>query len=357
MSMLSFAIFSRKLKLNKGFFSRNKWREKSDFFSHASYALTILGNVLVAVFFSPTVATATISVQDLLVMVTNVLVASGYLYEFVRRLYKAGLVLPIERFLTLTGIVLAIVIAVNLSPLVFTVALTPSTLLVCCSTLATAINSFFCVKNIIIPPLKRFLENNLGYWVFNKSEDSSEEITLNPDKDDSVIRILLDLKSSERVSDSHQVELDRFNKILLKLNAYKNKYNERFLGSVRHRQDIQDMEDGMTAIQVEGKFSKARDFLNTKRQRKAAKKWKLEDAIGVLDKAIDDLEQKSPGKDWSIYNETASKYFEGFESVANCEDMVKLLNDGRSIIKEEVERQQRKIAELEECLPPAIGNA
>lgn len=348
MKFPSFGFLKQKIKLKKTYFSdsRNRERLSAHYFNRASFGLTAYGKVLVDLFFTPIVAASTILAGDLFLMIANVLLALGYLSNFVHRVFNKEVSL-FEGCLTAVGLAISIGLAIYIAPAIFVVTLTAPVIFTYCSVIATAINSFFLLKNVIVPPLKRLVEFVLLHcFDYDIRDDYYYQKPLELKNDGFVIRRLLnreDLGPDEPLSACEQNKLVLHNTTLKMLCWYINKYHEKIFGTILCEDKITEIEAEIRYLTVDGSSEFPIDFLDKKRSFKQSKLTKIKDALAKVTRASDQ-------KTLDAYNQFGLRFFDNY-SVVDQSDFAASFNTTSKLLQAEINRQEVKIKQLEACCP------
>lgn len=343
-----FDFLRRNIKLKRTYFSDNRNRERLSvhYFNRASFGLTAYGKVLVDLFFTPIVAASSLLVSDLFLMIANVMLAFGYLSNFIYRIFNKE-VSFFEGFLTIVGLASLIGLAVYIAQAVFVVTLTAPAIFTYCSVIATAINSFFLIKNVILPPLKRLVESLVFYcFGYNIKADYYYQKPLTLESDEFIIKLLLnreDLLPGESLTVVDQEKLVSYNNILQKLCWYINKYNEQPFGSILHEDKITDIEAEIRYLTVDGSSEFPIDFLYKKCSFKQTKLTKMKDALTKVTSAY---EQRSP----AAYNQFGLRFFDNYTPVDQS-GLAASFKITSELLSTQISRQEVKIRELEACVP------
>lgn len=341
MKLFSWVFSKRQPTLKKSRFARDRWRdnEPGEFLKNASTDL----HLLVAFFLAPVVAATSFLAEDVFLMGASVLLAFGYLSQFAFRVYKKEASI-LEQCFTILGLAGAIALVVHFVPLAFSVELTAISVLTCCSMCATAINSFFCVKNIIVPPLKRMGEIFFSYFGLDLRGDYFHTKPFDPARDRFPIAHLLNLAEGVPYGNEHDAELKPYNVMLKKLDAYNNKYSEAIFGGLFRQEDIKNIEIGIKALTRKGDSKDALGFINDKIKSKHFKVTEIKEAINAFETAC-------KNHDLALYNHHGNLCFDHYIRLSSFDDMKPSWAKLLPILNEELTRQRQKVSGLDECLP------
>ena len=334
-------FFNPKVTIKKKFFARKRDREIEtvSYFYRASSGLTALANILVALFFSPAVVVTNILPQIVFLMVANVFLALGYLYDFVSRTYHLEISWA-EALFTTAGLLASIAVSVCFSPAVFFSSFSITTVLTCCSVIATAVNTFFLIKDVIVPPLKHIVESLFLYCGFNIKENYYSTKPLDNVNDLEFMAVLL---KDETLQVCPSDILASYNNMLKKLDEYQGKYSEVVWGTILCQDKIKEVEKGQNDFRF-GNDGTALRFLNKKKVNKYQKMMRLNRAIAALDVAYE-------AKDPQLLNQFGNTFFENFPEINGVSELKEAWKDGCKLLEDEVARQQHKYDVLAACIP------
>lgn len=322
--------------LNKKFFKRKPFRtlESGQFFLTVSSALSTLGKIVIQIFFTPIIAASTLSVQGLLLMIANFCMAFGYLANFGFRLSKKEFS-SVGGTLTILGIAASVMLAIFISPGLFSASITLIGTLTALSTVATAINIFFLVENIIIPPCKLLVEWMLSF-VFNVKGLYISVKPLDPITDRFLIERIL---GDEPLTQQNKPVLNSYNGVIDMLNQYNSKYHEKIFGSLLLEKNISNMKTYLTNLVVEEKKDFP-EFLDKKISSKITKIRMLTESMNTLNHFFD---QKLP----LVFKEIGL-FCPDTEAVLI---QPKTYHNAYHILFKERARQEEKAKALIQCIP------
>jgi hypothetical protein len=331
------------LKLKKSRFSRNKDREKEfgDIFNKTSKGLSYILTLVITVFFTPAMITTTLFSKEMIIMLANISLSLGYLTSFAWHIYH-GEISKAVLVLSALAVVAFLVAAWFLFPPLS--ALTFVNLFGFVNQLAVGVNLYFLVKDVIIPPCIKLIENicqRLGFEIEGRYY-SKPPLTLEEDR--YVIDHLL-RKSYGHDSSSpkfQQVQLDHFNNLLTKLSKYIDKYDESLFGYINNKDAITDLEKQIAQLTTQANAESSYTFIRKKIGFRTTKINMLEEAKDTLSKILE-----TPGSDASC----ALSFFKGLNEFTLNKHRQKALTMGLKCLDKELHRQREKIAELKDCLP------
>ncbi|MCA0457080.1 MAG: hypothetical protein LCI00_24125 [Chloroflexi bacterium] len=331
------------LKLNKLVFARNRDREKEfgDIFNKTSRGLSYIMALSITVFFTPALIATSFLSKEAIVILANLSLSLGYLTNFAYRIYKKEVSKAelMVSSLTLAGFV---VVSYLLSPTI--TALPLIKVLIFIHQMATAVNLFFLIKHVIVPPCKKLIENIAQTFGFDIAGRYYSKPPLTLEQDRYIIDILL-MKAYGHNSyspDFDKKELVSFNKLLEKLSEYIDKYDETILGYINNKDDIADLEKQIAQLTTKGNTDSSYAFIKKKIGFKTTKISMLQEARDIVRLAFND-----PHSDATH----ALHFFKGIDDEQLKVGRHKVLGDGLQSLEKEIQRQKDKIASLQECLP------
>ena len=334
------------LKLNKSFFARNHSREKEfgDFFNKTSSGLSYIMTLSITVFFTPAMIATSIFSKEIIVVLANMSLSLGYITSFAYRIYQHE-VSKSELLISSLTLAAFLLIAYFLCPPI--AALSFFSVLGFLNQMAVAVNLFFLIKHVIVPPCKKLIENiaqSLGFDIAGRYY-SKPPLTLGND------RYILDLLLMKAYGhDSYSSEFDEkeigsFNKLLSKLSAYIDKYDESILGYINNKDDIAELEKQIAQLTIKGNPETSYTFIRKKIGFKTTKVQMLEAAKDTVSTAFD-----NPYHDAT----QALNFFSNIDNDDLQTNRQQVLGEGLQCLENEIQRQREKIASLEACLPLAI---
>jgi len=221
------------------------------------------------------------------------------------------------------------------------VSLTLPVLLVNCSVIATAINSFFLIKNVIIPPLKRMMECVSSCFGWTIQVEYRPATQLIKEQHRAMIDLLL---RPEGLNEGNNDKLESYNKMLTKLDSYNNKYNEEVFGSFFRQKDIASIEKSLRELTTDGKDASALSIFYRKLSFKLTK-------YKSLTTALNELTASYGSKNMESYNSLCTRVFDNHSSVRTLASMEQSWIATRPLLFNEAARQKRKFDRLKECIP------
>lgn len=331
------------IKLKKSRFARNHDREKDfgDIFNKTSKGLSYILTLVITVFFTPVMITTSIFSKEIIIMLANISLSIGYLTSFFWRIYHGEISNSVLVASSLALVAFLVAAGFLFPPLS---ALTFINLFGFVNQMAVGINLYFLIKDVIIPPCKKLIENIAQLMGFNIEGRYYSKPPLTLEDDRYIIDQLL-MKSYGHDSYSPQfkpMQLDKFNNLLIKLSKYIDKYDESLFGYINNKDAITDLEKQIAQLTTQGNAESSYSFIRRKTGFRNTKINMLKEATQILLNTMD-----TPESDAS----DALKFFSGIDKHQLKECRQTTLSKGLECLQQEILRQQEKIAELEECLP------
>lgn len=322
----------------KKFYSRNKYRDNDDnsVFKTIYKNLSFFSTTGYLILLAPTVLISSLFTQAAFLMMTNLFLALGFIFNFCHRIYLKE-VSSFELLMTLIIITGLVLLAFYLSPIM------PSTSLIsilCFINLfSSSINSFFLIRNVVIPPLAsitRSLLNQLGYSV---SINCFDIHPLEMQRDRVVIdRLMKKYYHYDSYSTEYRLEdLTPFNKLIRLLCRYINKYQEPFLGYINHYDQIKKLEDAVNKLVKEGDAESSLAFIHKKIAFKESKVKALKEVKDLVEQA------DAPTFTW----QKMYCFFAGIQPTDEHNSNTK--NTCLQLLTKEIDRQEKKLTDLYAC--------
>ena len=334
---MSFTIKRKKEK-----FARDRFREQEvgSIFSKTSNGLSSAFSLIVTLFFTPALITSSIISKEILVSFANIFLSLGYLTNFFYRIYKRE-ISKAELIVSLFTLTAFLAAAFVFFPPVATLSALAVIQLVNQS--AVAINMFFLIRHLLVPPVKHVIEtiaHRLGFDIAGQYY-SKPALTLEKDRF-AVDRIL----EKQYGHDSHSphynaAQLNNLNKLLTKLTLYISKYDEILFGYIRNKDKITALEKNIEQLTQRGDPDSSYAFIRNKIRFKTTKIQLLQDAVVKVQQAI----AKPDGQ-----ADQALSFFH-LPLFHKKQDKAELLQTGLDDLQNEIKRQKAKIKALHECLP------
>jgi hypothetical protein len=336
------------LKLNKSYFARNHRREKEfgDFFKKTTSGLSYIMAISITVFFTPAIITTSLFSKEIIVMLTNMSLSLGYITNFAYRIYQHE-VSKAELLISLLTLATFLIFAYFLCPPF--AALSVISVLGFLNQMALAVNLFFLMKHVVVPPCKKFIENiaqSMGFDIAGRYY-SKPPLTLQQDR--YILNMLL-MKAYGHDSYSpefNEKEIESFNNLLTKLSSYIDKYDESILGYINNKDDIAELEKQIALLTTKANPMSSYTFIRKKISFKTTKVKMLQAAEETVSRALN-----NPNDDAS----QALNFFSNLDIDELTINRQESLKEGLLCLDKEIQRQKSKIVSLEACLPQAILN-
>ncbi len=326
-----------KLRLRK-FYARNKYRDNDDnsVFKTIYKNLSFFSNTGYLILLAPTVLISSLFTQAAFLMFANIFLALGFVFNFCHRMYLQE-VSYFELLMTAAIIAGLILFAFYLTPIV------PGTTLIsilCFTNLfSSSINSFFLIRNIVIPPLASFTKwflTQLGYPVsINYFDIHSLEI----ERDRVVIdRLMKKYYKYDTYDTAYKSDdLKPFNQIIRLVCRYINKYQEPFLGYINHHDQIKKLEEAVSKLVKEGDAESSYTFIHKKISFKESKIKELKRITSLI-------------KQTEIQDFTRQKMIPFFKYFQHSDEQNPNSKEScLGLLTKEIARQERKLQRLCAC--------
>lgn len=331
------------LRVNRTFFARNRIREKDfgDIFNKTSKGITNVMPLIITIFFAPVLITTSLFSKEIILILANLTLSLGYVGNFIYRLYQNE-VSKAELLITVLTLAALLALAYILFPPLGSLSFI--SLLCAVNQVAVTVNLFFLIKDVFIPPCKKFIENIAQWLGFDIATHYYSKPPLTLEKDRYIVDQLLK-KSYDHDSyspDFSPDELVRLNRILTKLSRYIDKYDESVLGYIYNRDAIADLEQQIAQLITQGNPDSSYTFIRKKIGFKTTKIQMLQEA----EKNVLNILQ-----DPSVDATSALQFFKGADNNDIEKSREEVLQSGLECLQNEIQRQKTKIESLEACLP------
>ena len=334
-------FYKKNTSLNKLYFSRNRHRESEDqdIFNIAYRSLSFITNTVFPIIFTPIVVITNAVSHSILFNLLNFFLALGYGTQFLNRMILKEVEFP-ELFISLSMITMFAAVSFYSFPL--SGALTLLNTLNVVNILSISINSFFLVRNYILPPLQAFIKQTLHFFNIEVSTTFFNIEKFSLEKDRPVLdRLLKKFYGHDSFAvDFKKDEITVFNKLLDKLVIYINRYNEPFLGALNNQDKINHLTKALDQLMIDGNTDSSIAFIRKKLDFKISKVKLLEQAVQVTQ---EEQTKKVPD---------ISHLYRFFSHIEKDNEKISI-EQGLSSLQQELARQKNKIADLELCLPQA----
>jgi hypothetical protein len=332
------------LYLKKSFYSRDKSREEAygSFFNKASSSLVFLINVVIAGLFAPVVIATSLASKDVALMLANIFLSIGYSSNFTYRLVSKE-VSASELIITIIALAASLTLTFYFLPV--TTVWNLVNIINFFNHVATAVNGFFLVRNIIIPPLKRLAERIANFLGFEIGGNYYSQRPLQITRDRFVIDRLFRKHYHHDVAQSKNTdaELSAFNNLLKKLVGYINKYSEPLFGGLLNADRITDHENLINQLTIDGSAENCIDRIEQKLGYKKTKIILLENARHEIQSIT--TQDSIPSTKYKL------RFFANVSAIKMQQERDELKKECINVIDKELQRQHEKIDELNACLP------
>lgn len=322
---------NKPISFKKEFFARNRHREeeRSDIFNITYKSLAFIGNILLPVIFTPAIIISNLVSHGIFLTLLNSFLALGYCAHFSHR-FLLDEASYLELLISLVFITALFSIAFYSAPMSFGFNLL--NIINVINLLSTSVNSFFLIRNYIVPPLQSFLQTMLHFLGLNVTVSffSKEPLTLLKDRPviDRLLTNFYGCNSFQATSLMDKIK--PFNLLLAKMVAYVNKYSEPFLGALYNRDKIANLEKSIDQLTIEGNAESSISFIKKKINFKLTKINLLQTTIDTIEKH-DDL--------YRFFRHTQGK------------DAAFIVKEGTALLQIELDRQHSKVEALRLCIP------
>lgn len=335
-----------RLILKKSFYRRNRDREleNNNFFNKIHKNITSLTNVAFAIILAPTIVVSSLLSQATFLMIANIFLSLGVISSFFYRIYRQEMSLleAIVSLLCMLALFFAAFYFIPIAPglgLLGIIGLT--------NLFSSSINSFFLLKNIVVPPLQLLFANIMRIFGWNLKADMVYKKPLNLQTDRHVLDKLLRKdcgydSSSQRFQDK---DITHFNNSLNLMCEYINKYQRAFLGSINNFDNIKSLESAVNKLITDGNTDGSTGFINKKLNFKVTK-------IQILVKVYSELQKEQNNSNSINNNFDVKKYSQYFTIFSHNKNLDKndYLNKGKEALTNEIIKQNSKLNLFLSCL-------
>lgn len=341
----------------------------------AESVINWLSKIVIAAIFTPVVAVTSLFAKSGFIAFANIALALGYTYNFTyRAIYGATTVT--DTILTLIVLALVITAAITLTGGFFPAAWTINSLIFSSSVVATAINSLFSVKNVLIPTIKGIIEliaELISYPLERSIIDIVADligvkydhnlispVSLHQDRDRYVLNNLLRVHHRAQDGADYTCYSARFNTddIIVYNNmqdilyVYLNKYANIFLGDIVRSTEISELEKCIYQLTCKGQDHEVLRFIHMKISFKLTKINHLRQAYTDIQNACETARTTPSIDNLRLYNEKISKYFTNPKlREARQNNLTPCADSALKAIDEKIALQDSKIKTLRMCIP------
>ena len=303
--------------------------------TEATATVTWIRNILITLFFTPVVAVTSLFAKNSIISLANIFLALFSLFEFIYRAFLGNNLL--DTFLTILGIMAAIFFAVTFATNFLPVAITFTSILDCLNIVATAINSYFALKDVLNPLIIKIIRHILN--LFGKGDlvktYTYVEITEITDP------------LGYRTFSRNGKDIKYANRLLRIYEYYINRYSEVFLGNIVRKSDIYKLRDGSIELAQDGIINSATAAFITKKIN--SKLSKIQVLLEIKDR-IDAAFFKKPDSSTNLeYQQTVKPYFYDYFPLRRATISYQFVSDE---LNKHILIQFRKFLILRSSIPP-----
>lgn len=339
-----------KASLNNKLFKRNKHRKilSDGYFSDFESVITWISRISVAIFFTPVVAVSAFFTKNSFMAFFNVVLALVNIANFIYRAMM-GYISVTESILTTISIILAVMGTVLLTPGFAPSVLTFTSFMYSIVVLATATNSLFSIKSLVLPTFKKIVESILKIFGVKYKDSLIKKNDFDIDKDKYVLNRLLK-KHFDHDCTHKDVKrrIKLYNNMLGILIKYLNKYNDALFGNIANRAEISQLEKIQDELTNKGEDSNFIKFIDMKIDFKETKLSEISQGIETLESAIQKAESTG---DLNDYNKLIGKYFIHVDSLSDSTKIETHSKQPLTLLREVKEQQEKKLKRLKKASP------
>lgn len=317
-------------------YRRKKNREMDSislFGQKANTGLLFAARLFVVLFLTPVIIITSFASQEAILIAASIVLALAYLVSFLYRIYQ-GKVSMTEGIVTFAGLGVSIYLSMLLILPLLPVATTSLAVMSCMGIVATSVNTFFLLKTIIFPPIKKISEYFMSFfykYILKKDYIPHPLFSVEPltvEKDDLLIAALTN--KTENLDKASQP----YNELIEVLARYVNKYKGLFLGEIRRQDEIDKVTKVIFDLTQRADHTAAKTFLKIKQKWKCAKR-------DLLTSDKQKLTQYHEAKETANYSAFSKKLF--FKP-PNTHD--KALN----LLEQAIQKQEKKMEKISNIL-------
>ena len=242
-------------KFNTSFIKRSRFRENQDIgiLGDAAVSVNWIRNIVITLFFTPVVAVTSLFAKNSIISLANLFLVLFSLCEFIYRAFRSHN--RLDTFLTIIGIITAVILAITFATNFLPVVVTFTSIFDSLNIVATAINSYFAIKDVINPFIIKIIRHILK--LFGKSDlvkiYRAIEINAADPHDRHCVNTIIRKYKDIRYGNS----------VLKVLEYYINKYSEVFLGNIIKKSEINKLRDGALDLAQKGVIPSATIYFFT----------------------------------------------------------------------------------------------
>lgn len=328
----------KKIYLKK-FYSRDRSRDNDDnsLFKTIYKNLSFFSTTGWLILLTPTIILTSLLTQTAFLMIANIFLALGFVFNFCHRIYMQEVGF-FEFFMTLIIVAALVILAFYLSPILTSTSLIGILCIV--NLFSSSINSFFIIRNILLPPLASLTQSFFNCLGFSFVIHCFMIRPLELERDRSVIdRLLNKYYKYDSYSERYQeANLSPFNRLIEVLCRYINKYQETLLGHINHQDKIKKLEDALTKLIKEGNSESSMDFIHRKISFKNTKIHSLKAAKSSVETA---------NKTQNFNKKNMNQFFAFLDD--SDENNPQTIDLCLQLLNREIARQETKLKELSAC--------
>lgn len=363
------------------------------YFSSIEETITWANKVIVTIFFTPVVAITSLFTKSGLLILANSVVALCQIANVIFKcVYRLNTLYDLS--LSFFGMSTFIFIAISSTPNFFLFNYTFANLFFSINVVATAINSFFLLHDVVIPPAKQLI-SSLFQVVGIETKGLYQDLELTKDRDAHILntlinelfskptevnnyeidillmgldslyekgsesdkKILKDVKDKinkkreEKLSAQSTLTEDdkikKINKILSILNKYHIKYHKEFLGHIVRQSDIKGIEKAFSDVLSGTNPMTAVRFIKKKIYFKLTK-------IKAMQEIQQAMKTACENEDINFYNKFLQLFFDDVTLVKDLKELNSSYTECSKEFEKAIKKQTKKVDELNEALEKKI---
>lgn len=300
------------MKFKKFLIKRDKSREKAanGFFNTLESGTSYIVKAVLPLLFPPVVSITSVYSHNTILILLNFSITFFYIgNEFYR--FFSGQANNAQFIAAMLGLLLVLGVTVYTSSALIAAIFSPVNAILLANIITTSINVYFALKDLVLPVLFAIVNSLLHRIGVATDITYIHERPLSLEKD----RFIIDkiLSSNFDKKDTCQLDLEgynnepnnritKINELLRILLNYKRKYNEKFLGNFRYKQQIDDIDSRIHRLTVKGESADSLAFINQKIRFKQSK-------IDIISRVRNEVSVAISNKTKSHFVKTLSTYF------------------------------------------------
>lgn len=341
------------LSLNKSVYSaRHVEKHGDNIFSKAAKDLSTVTPIIFGIILGPTVVVSSIMSQAAFLMIANILLSVGLSLMFFNRVYQGNAKLP-EIFLTLSIITALFFLVLYVSPVIM--GLDFLSILSYINLFASSINSFFLMRNILLPPFLKVIHDvtaKLGMKIdthldkprdFQVENDEKKGLKSDTIADELLVKNYTHADSKNlRDNNWRKKAIEPYNHSKEVIYNYATRYRSTLFGEINNRDNITDCLNLVNGIMFKGATDSSHNvFLRNKLIRKSIKINRMQEDKDYLEKNYSSWNPKEKEafiKGHFIHLNSITFKEESSETLTKCYDV-------------NIELQLSKIINILKCYP------